>query len=89
MFQIQFGNDTPQVASMAASNVPNVVAVTFTNGTKAAVGKKHFHTEDGINYLPSFCHANGVLKEDEYEVSTINGTPWIVTKNRGSQVQLS
>ncbi len=87
MKTIQFGNNKPQVTDIAQSNVPNVVVVTFTDGKKAAAGKKHFSTDDGENYTPMFCHENGLLK-DEYEVTTIDGTPWIVSKNRTSKVIL-
>ena len=71
-----------------ATNVANVASVTFNNGKKAAVGRKHFESTDGVNFTPLFLFADSNLLKPEYEIRDINGTPWIVTKQSATKIDL-
>lgn len=55
--------------------------VTFTNGNRALVGAKHFQGS-----TPKFLSEDLGLSND-FEVSTIQGKPWIVEKQRRSPIK--
>lgn len=58
--------------------------VTFTDNTKAVVSAKHFTADGTPMFLTDTLGiANG------YEVTTIQGTPWIVATNNRSNIKLS
>jgi len=80
--------DAEQVASSIeqATNEQGTLVqaaiVTFTNGNRALVGAKHFKGN-----TPKFLTEDLGLSND-FEISRINGQPWIVEKQRRSAIKL-
>lgn len=90
---LKFSFSTPGATELVATeikatNVANVASVSFKNGTKAAVGRKHFASTDGVNYTPAFLFPDTNILKPEYEVRNIDGTPWIVTKQTTTKIVL-
>ena len=56
--------------------------VSFTDGSKAIVGAKHFNGN-----TPKFLTEDLGLSND-FEISRINGQPWIVEKQRRAAIKL-
>ena len=56
--------------------------VTFTDGSKALVSAKHFESDGTPKFLtPELGIANG------YDISAIQGQPWIVEKAQRSSIK--
>jgi hypothetical protein len=86
----QNGSTEPKVAAsmIQATNEQGTpvqaAVVTFTDNTKAVVSAKHFTANGTPKFLTEdLAIANG------YEVTTIQGTPWIVETNNRSNIKLS
>jgi hypothetical protein len=87
----QNGSTEPKVAASmiqathAETGKPVKAAViTFTDDTKAVVSAKHFTANGTPKFLTEdLAIANG------YEITTIQGTPWIVETNNRSNIKLS
>ena len=56
--------------------------VSFTDGSKAIVGAKHFNGN-----TPKFLTEDLGLSND-FEISRINGQPWIVEKQKRASIKL-
>jgi hypothetical protein len=86
----QNGSTEPKVAAsmIQATNEQGTpvqaAVVTFTDNTKAVVSAKHFTANGTPKFLTEdLAIANG------YDISTIQGTPWIVEKSNRSNIKLS
>jgi hypothetical protein len=86
----QNGSTEPKVAASMIQatneqgNPVQAAVVTFTDNTKAVVSAKHFTANGTPKFLTEdLAIANG------YDISTIQGTPWIVEKSNRSNIKLS
>jgi hypothetical protein len=88
MLQLNWASkDAKQVASSIeqATNEQGqpvqAAIVSFTDGSRALVGAKHFNGN-----TPKFLAEDLGLSND-FEISRINGQPWIVEKQRRSSIK--